>query len=502
MDKGKKEVILVIDTGSSSMKGFLFDKCGSCLESCRVFYRMKIRGKAATQTPEDFRQALFQIGKKLAGEAKENELEITALAFTSQRSSLVCIDTQGETPADIMMWYDKRTEELCRHKKKLFGDRTYEICGIEVNPVLLAPKIEWINIHEPAIAAQTAKYMCIHDYLIFLTTGEMVTDPTLACRSGLMDIHTEKWSQEMLELYGIDEAFLCTIIPAGSQAGRVTKTFSRITGLREGTPVITAGGDQQCSAVGQGLDKYTAGITLGSGGYILQPIDHLVWNKEKKNKISATAEKGCWNLELSVPSVGTSYDWCRRNFGREGASQGEFTKILENSGPGAGGILALMDLNGHSILNPEQGGNAVYCNIGLATEKSDFARASVESLMDSVAQKCRQLEEILGSTRRIIVTGGMSESDLINQMLADMLGISIFKSGIKETTAMGAWKIAAVNMGLYSSIEEVNKINAGMEKEYCPDSHVMKIYEKNRKLRTILKNRIGCDEGIGNREDE
>ena len=58
---------------------------------------------------------------------------------------------------------------------------------------------------------------------------------------------------------------LCGLIEPGTIHGRTTKLFQEKTGLADGTPLISAGGDQQCAAVGQGvIGPGTMEITVGT----------------------------------------------------------------------------------------------------------------------------------------------------------------------------------------------------------------------------------------------
>lgn len=52
---------------------------------------------------------------------------------------------------------------------------------------------------------QSHKLAGIQDYLIFLLTGEWVTDLTFASRTNLLDLNSNCWSERMLEIFGVDE---------------------------------------------------------------------------------------------------------------------------------------------------------------------------------------------------------------------------------------------------------------------------------------------------------
>ncbi|HHV11010.1 MAG TPA: hypothetical protein GXX75_12100 [Clostridiales bacterium] len=474
--EARKSVVLVFDVGSSGMKGFLYNKNGICIGKSQYLYSMKIDGQAATQKAEDFENGVQNNSRNLLKYAKEAGCSIEAIVFTSQRSSLVCLSEKGHVLTDFIMWYDKRSQDICNTRKETLKDSHYQICGIDPSPILLAPKITWVKENMKDVAKKTVKYVSIQDFLIYRATGKFVTDPTLACRTGLMEIHTMYWSEEMLDCYGIHKKELCDIIPTGSIAGKVTREFSGMTGLPEGIPVITAGGDQQCSVHGQGIDESAIGVTLGSGGYAVGISSTLALAAEDKIDVCASSVSGWWNLEKSIPSVGTSYDWCRRNFYGEECIQEEFNKKLELSEPGAGGVIAYTDFTKRD----KSGGSKALMNIGLSTSREDMARAFVESVVDDMAESCLLLKKRLVKINKVLVTGGMSKSDLINQMLADMLDIPVIKNRIDEATADGAWLLAAKELGMYSVGIENDRRKALQEKEYIPNKFCVERYAVNR----------------------
>lgn len=270
---------------------------------------------SAEQDPLEYANALRLVCESCGKFAAENRLRIAALSFTSQRSSILPLDSSGKPLSRIITWYDKRSADICRRMLELHGDEIYRIAGMRPIPVLSAPKIAWLKETHPDIYRNAHKIVGIHDYLLYLATGKFVTDDTLASRTCLMDTASRQWSPRLLALFDISQDKLCTLLPAGSIAGTVTQTFAAKTCLAVGIPVISAGGDQQCSVLGQGLlQPGQAGITVGTGAYLAGVTDHPINDPEKRVNINAAVTPGHWILEASTLSAGAVYDWVNRLF--------------------------------------------------------------------------------------------------------------------------------------------------------------------------------------------
>lgn len=82
--------ILVIDVGTSSMRGIVYAADGSQLASCQKKYQVKLLDNGyIEQDPQDFRGALIDIVSNLSGH------DIDAVALTSQRSSVIAVDRKS-----------------------------------------------------------------------------------------------------------------------------------------------------------------------------------------------------------------------------------------------------------------------------------------------------------------------------------------------------------------------------------------------------------------------
>ncbi len=107
-------VYLIIDTGTSSMRSLLYSQTGELLASFQRTYQMTLtEDGGATMDASVFRNALYALSASAAGYAADQGLHIRSLSFTSQRSSVLPLSENGTPLAPILMWYDKRCQDIC-----------------------------------------------------------------------------------------------------------------------------------------------------------------------------------------------------------------------------------------------------------------------------------------------------------------------------------------------------------------------------------------------------
>lgn len=466
--------ILVIDCGSSSMRGILFDANGEILHVEQRKYFMDIDKDAATQAPDVYSESLYDICTVCATVLKKAGLTLSALSFTSQRSSVLPVDKKGQPVGKIITWYDKRSAGICEEKTAAFGEEILSITGTRTSPVLSAPKMLWIKLNEPERYAQAHKLIGIHDYLLFLCTGEFVTDATLASRSSLMDIRRFAWSRRLLEIFEVDREKLCRLLPPCSIAGHITTAFAKRTGLPEHTPVVSGGGDQQCSVLGQGLfEAGQLGITCGTGAYIAAVCGSPLIDKNQKINLNAAVCPGLWVAESSIPAAGSVFDWFNRNFYDPAGQRYPQERINADillSPPGARGL----------VMNPNLNDSGCFAGIDLSHSRADFARALLEGIAAQIASCYDTIRAHIGPISTVKTTGGLTKFSEFNQIISDIIDFSVKNCIIKETTAIGAFLAGTVAAGWYSSLPEAHQLLFGTSEDfrYNPIPERVTIYQQ------------------------
>ena len=207
--------LLVIDTGSSSMRGALYSGRGELLYLAREVYSPDFTEDGRVeQDAQVWVRSLIRVaracveaserdGNARSGDARRGDARsgcgkaggIEAAVLTSARSSVIPLDSWGRPLSRALMWRDKRADSICRE----FEDdqpMIYSRTGITMNDVISAPKMIWLRRENADVYRSAAKLAGIQDYLIHFLTGVFVTDYSFGSRTGLMNLESRRWDEE------------------------------------------------------------------------------------------------------------------------------------------------------------------------------------------------------------------------------------------------------------------------------------------------------------------
>jgi sugar (pentulose or hexulose) kinase len=450
------DTILVLDVGTSSMRGILFSMEGEMLKTeQRKNPPVYLSADLVEMDPVRYGECLYGITGELVRFAREQSCTIRAVSLTALRSCTLFCRENGNVLHNTIMWHDKRAQDICR----LLSGQEEEIfsrTGAILSPVFSGTKYAWMRRHHPALYRETQRLVVVPDYLLFLMCETWATDHTYGSRTALMNLHTLEWDPWLLQLFGVEKEKLPPLIPPGTIAGKTTRDFYEKTGLPVGTPVISAGGDQQCGVLGAGACR--AGdchITVGSGAYVSVVTEKPVIDPRRRFVCGAAAVKGQSVLEASVLSSAVLYNWFFQRFyssQEQAAGMKETIDREAQQAPiGSGGVLFLPYFQGRGSpdWNPEAPGG--FLHLSLETQRGHMARAILEGIALEIGENYQILRQFAPSPSNITAGGGLTKSPLFVQMLADVLGTPLQLCQTGETTAVGAFLSASVALGSYKT---------------------------------------------------
>lgn len=477
--------ILVIDVGTSSIRGVLFDPKGTVLFTHQILYSVNyVSTELAEQSPDDWEATVLQICTAAADWCRENGSHVDGLSLTCQRSSIIPVDQNGKALCNVIMWQDKRNAAIVNELRPMEGF-IYERTGARLNTVFSGTKMAWVRRNAPEIYQKTYKFCTIADFIVHNVTGEYRTDHTYGSRSLLMDLRKREWNDELLKLFEVEREKLCDLVEPGSVIGRVTESFAAATGLKAGLPFISGGGDQQCAALGHGvLENGVMEFTLGTGAFALCACDQVPENLSNNVICGAHAVPGQYVLESSMLTCAALYNWGRKTFFRDLTDESltAINAAVQSSTPGAGGCLALPYFQGRGTPDWNASAKGAFLNLGLGTTPGDMSRA----ILEGIAMEARNNLDILdgyAGVRKIYIGGGLTKFDTFNQMQADIYGKQLLRNETsQEQSALGAWVNAAATMGLYPNVAEaLASANANDQfRSYSPNLNLAPIYEAKR----------------------
>ena len=469
--------ILSVDVGTTSIRGVLFSQGGNYLASHAVNTPLQFLDGFIEQIPSVFTDSLLEIIRHI-----QKSFEIDAISLTAFRSAPALVNREGQPLSNFIMWQDKRNKEICDALSPS-NQEIHSICGAGVNTVFTAGKIAWFKKNMPDVYSKAYKAVVVPDYLTRFMTGNFVTDYTYGSRTLLMDIKKMAWNSRLCELFDVDMDKLCKLVPQGSVVGYTTAAFSRSSGVREGIPVISAGGDQQCGALGLGVtDTSRLSINNGTGSFILCLTDEPVLSVQSVI-CNVAAVPGKYTLESNVLTSASAINWAMEtifaDLKKDGAPDYKAFDLLSQSAPpGANGLcfFPLFQGCGTRHWNPEI--RASLGGMSLSTTRADIARSIYEGISAEIVRSLAFMPFEKTAVQEISLAGGLSQSDVFNQILCDMLGLPLVRYQNKEATALGAFVSAAVALRLYPGYDEALKaVRTGDEiTRYTPSPDLTAAY--------------------------
>ena len=327
-----------------------------------------------------------------------------------------------------------------------------------LDPYFSASKIAWLLDHVDGARAAAERgelaFGTIDSFLLWRLTGGKVhaTDASNAARTALLDIETGQWDDGLCALFGVPRALLPEVRDCAGDFG-VTAILGGIV------RILGIAGDQQAATIGQGC--FTPGMiksTYGTGCFaVLNTGPERI---ASRNKLLTTIAyqldgKRTYALEGAIFIAGAAVQWLRDGL-----------KIIE-AAPEVDALAALADPAEQVYLVPAFVGlGAPYWDaqargaiFGLTRHSGDaeLARAALEA----VGYQTRDLLEAMradwpapASAATVLrVDGGMTQSDLTMQFLADMLAAPVDRPVVMETTALGAAYLAGRAAGLCPDLD-------------------------------------------------
>ncbi len=449
--------IISIDAGSSSLRSVLYESGVRRFLAQRTYQAQFLADGSVLQDPLEWKNALYETLKDVADHAREYGISVDALSLTSQRSSVFAVDAQGNALCHAMTWHDKRSVPICK-ELRAHESFLYRMTGLRLDPMFSAPKMAWLKRNEAQIYQKAHKLMGVHEYMLYHLCGVFVTDHSIASRTMLQSLHTLCWENDLSALFDIDREKLCEVQAQGSVCGVLSVAACQACGLPSGIPVVTAGGDQQCGALGLGITRPgQLEATTGTGAYVVSISDCPVVDPEMRFLCNVAAVPGQFVLEAPVLTAGNLYQWLAGFCFAEcsGDVYADMSACAAQSPVGANGVVAFPYFKGCGapLWDTTLKGNIL--NLSLDTQKGDVVRAVLEGLAFEISRNVRAMEESRGDVAgEILVSGGLTKSSLYDQILADMTQKNVCVGDDMEATAVGACMSASVALGVFASYED------------------------------------------------
>ena len=485
------ELLLAIDAGTGSCRAVLFSAAGEQLSAGQREYthlpEPGVEGSRVFDTAANW-ELIGQCIRAALSQPGIDASAVRAVSATSMREGMVLYDAAGEelwACPNVDGRAGAQAAELIRSGA---AQEIYEHGGDWV-AITAPPRFLWLARHRPELFASIAHVGMLGDWIIRKLCGEFVTDPSLGSSSAMFELGARDWSERILELCGLERRVFPPVVDPGTVVGHVTAAAASHTGLRAGTPVVTAGADTQLALLGLGVSE-PGRFTVVGGSFWQHTVvlDEPLVDPEGRLRTLCHTVPRRWMIEGIGFYCGMVMRWFRDAFcelesevaAREGV---DVYDVLERRAagcpPGSNGVFGVFSnvMQANHWIHAAPGFTGFDVDTPAKAGRIECFRAIEEAAAYVSRAHLQIVEAITGlAIDQVVMCGGAAKGGLWPQIIADTLGVPVRIPVVKESTALGAALYAGVGAGLYDDAAEVARRIARFERTVEPEAAAVEAY--------------------------
>src|SRR4051794_19040289 len=356
-----------LDVGTSSVKGLAIGERGEVLASAEDGYPFDTpRPGWAEQDPALWWRATERVLGALRAEAGEPR----GIGLSGQMHGLVALDDADRVLRPAILWNDQRTAAECAEIEARVPDLVART-GNRALTGFTAPKLLWMQRHEPELHARIAKVMLPKDYVRLQLTGEHAIDVADASGTLWLDVGAREWSTAVLDALEVEAAWLPRLLESPAVSGETVA----------GVPVAAGAGDQAAGALGVGVDRPGGplSVVLGTSGVVFAAHERFEPDPEGRVHAFCHAVPGAWHTMGVMLSAAGSLRWLRDAV----APGGDFAALVAEAEPwepGAEGLTFLPYLAGERTPHADPDARGAFTGLSLRHDRGALVRAVLEGV--------------------------------------------------------------------------------------------------------------------------
>jgi glycerol kinase len=455
--------VLAIDQGTTGSTAIVFDASGRVRgRGYSEFRQYYPRPGWVEHDPEEIWRVTQRVIGAALRAARLKPKDIAGIGITNQRETTVLWDRKTSKPVHrAIVWQDRRTASRCDALRADGAEAVIQAkTGLVIDPYFSGTKLEWLfeHVKQARERAHRLAFGTIDSWLIWkLTDGRLhATDYTNASRTLLFNIHERTWDEELLRLLHVPAEVLPRVVASAGIAGA---TDARVFGAE--VPIAGIAGDQQAALFGQACFRPgLAKNTYGTGCFLLMYTgNQAVDSRRGLITTMACAPDGqpAYAVEGSIFVAGAAVQWLRD--GLELIKHAKESEGLARQVDSTLGVYLVPAFVGLGAPYWDAAARGALVGLTRGVTRAHVARATLESLAyqtrDVVDTMVAESGRSLAGLR---VDGGAAANNLLMQFQADILGVTVDRPKVIETTALGAALLAGLGVGLWKSERQLERV--------------------------------------------
>ena len=472
-----------VDLGTSAVKLLLMEGSGKICNIVSKEYPLFFPHPGwSEQNPEDwFAQSMEGIKELTEGIDRK---EVAGIGFGGQMHGLVTLDKDDNVIRPAILWNDGRTGEETEYLNTVIGkEKLSQYTANIAFAGFTAPKILWMQKHEPENFKKVVKIMLPKDYLAYRLSGSFCTDVSDASGMLLLDVKNRCWSKEMLEICHITEEQLPKLYESWQVVGNLKAEVAKELGFSEDVKVVAGAGDNAAAAVGTGtVGDGQCNISLGTSGTIF--ISSKDFGVDENNALhSFDHADGSYHLMGCMLSAASCNKWWSEEILKTkdfAAEQAPIQKLGENQ------VFFLPYLMGERSPHNNPDARGVFFGMSMDTTREDMTQAVLEGVAFGLRDSLEVARSLGIHIERTKICGGGAKSPLWKKIIANVMNLKVDVPENEEGPSMGGAMLAAVGCGEYPDVETIcNKLVRVVDTVEPEPELVAKYEEKYRKFRKL-----------------
>jgi xylulokinase len=455
--------VLTLDLGTSATKAALWHGAELRALARAPLATSHPQPGYAEQDPDSWWVSVVDACGQLRADARADVGAVEAIGFSAARETFALYDDDLGALTPGILWSDRRAEQ---DAEQLGVPVTFRAAtGVVLNAGTHAAKLAWVARRLPDAMARARWVLAPRDVVLARMTGMVVTDETLASRTGLYALQGG-WLVDARTRYG---SLLPRVVSSTTLVGELTPDAARDLRLPAGARVVAGAGDRACEVLGTAASPDVPMVSWGTTANVSVPHAGPVGELPVVAAVSRGA-RGGFVLEAGLSAAGAAIGWLSSLTGR---APDDLLAAAAGVAPGAAGVLALPWLAGARAPWWRPDAHGAFVGLTDAHGPAELARAVVEGVALDTA---RCLALVAPASQELVVAGGGATDDLWRLVLASVTGCRVTRRAVDDAASVGARLLVASALGQALDVNDVNPVVAREE----PDGELVAAYRSVR----------------------
>ncbi|MDB5665534.1 FGGY-family carbohydrate kinase [Cypionkella sp.] len=502
--------LIGIDVGTGSARAGVFDYEGAMLASAKAdLVIWRDAGSIVEQSSSQVWDAVCEAVRGAVQAAGIEPAKVGGIGFDATCSLVVlgeggvplAVGPSDDPARNIIVWMDHRAVEQAE-RINAAGHEVLRYVGGVISPEMETPKLLWLKENRREVFDAAWGFFDLADYLTWAATGSLVRSTcTITCKWTYL-AHEDRWDESYFRQIGLgmlaDEGFARigteAAAPGTALGSGLTARAAAQMGLPMGIPVgaglidAHAGGVGTVGAMGNDATENMAYV-FGTSSCTMTTTAEPRFVPGVWGPYYSAMLPNMWLNEGGQSAAGAAIDYLLKLHPAWGEAKAKADTVglplavwLADRAAGsvtsasdavdlAGGVHVVPEFLGNRAPFADPHARALVAGLGMEEDLSSLVQLYVAGLC-GIGYGLRQIIDTQAAhgapIRRLMISGGAGQHDLVRQILADSTGIEVIATEADEPVLLGSSILAAVAAGAYPGIAQAMAAMSRQKQRFAP----------------------------------